>query len=180
VGRYEDYLNDLRQEFPRFRLRAKRGSYTQMAIHYALVVVTFGGMRGYLDDYVTTIGATVYTPTDWDDRTDADRWAVMRHEAVHLRQFKRWTLPLMGFLYVFVLPLGLSYFRMRWERAAYEETIRCNYELYGLSYVQGSLREHIIEQFTGRAYGWMWPFRGAVERWYDEQVALAELSSSGS
>jgi hypothetical protein len=30
-----------------------------------------------------------------------------------------------------------------------------------------------VDQFTSAAYGWMWPFRAQVERWYD--TALAEL-----
>jgi hypothetical protein len=27
-----------------------------------------------------------------------------------------------------------------------------------------------VRQFTSAAYGWMWPFRGQVERWYDQAV----------
>jgi len=175
VSRYEDLLVELRREFPRFRVVDKSDSRLQRAIHKALVLVTFGGQRGYLSDYVTTIGQTVYVCTDWHARSDGDRWATMRHEAVHLRQFRRWTVPLMGFLYLMIpLPLGLSYFRMRFEREAYEETIRCDHELYGIDYVRGILRAHVIEQFTGPSYGWMWPFRRSLERWFDAQVdALA-------
>jgi hypothetical protein len=170
-SRYEDLLAELRDEFPRFRVIAKRESRLQRAIHRALTIVTFGRMRGYLDDYVTTIGSRVYVCSDWDARTDGERWATMRHEAVHLRQFRRWTLPVMSFLYLAIpLPMGLAYFRMRFERAAYEETIRCNAELYGLGYVRGELRAHVIDQFIGPTYGWMWPFRRALERWYDAQV----------
>jgi hypothetical protein len=172
VSRYEDLLAELRAEFPRFRVVAKAESRFQRAIHRALVVLTAGRMRGYLDDYVTTIGSTVYVCSDWDGRSDGDRWATMRHEAVHLRQFRRWTLPGMTLLYVLLpLPMGLAYFRMRFEREAYEETIRCNAELYGLGYVRGELRDHVIAQFKGGSYGWMWPFRRALERWYDDQVA---------
>jgi hypothetical protein len=161
----------LRDEFPRFRVIAKRDSRLQRAIHRALVIVTFGKMRGYLDDYVTTIGSRVYVSSDWDARTDGDRWATMRHEAVHLRQFRRWTVPVMGFLYLLIpLPMGLAYFRMRFERAAYEETIRVSAELYGRAYVEGELRAHVIDQFCGPTYGWMWPFRRSLERWYDAQV----------
>jgi hypothetical protein len=171
-SRYEDLLAALRDEFPRFRVIAKRDSRLQRAIHRALVIVTFGKMRGYLDDYVTTIGSRVYVSSDWDDRSDGDRWATMRHEAVHLRQFRRWSVPLMGLLYLVIpLPMGLAYFRMRFERAAYEETIRCNAELYGVPYVKGELRAHVIDQFCGANYGWMWPFRKSLERWYDAQVA---------
>jgi hypothetical protein len=172
VNRYEALLTELRREFPRFRVVEKSRSRFQRAIHRALVIVTFGGMRRYLTDYVTTIGSTVYVCSDWAARSDQDRWATMRHEAVHLRQFRRWTVPGMAFLYLLVpLPVGLAYFRMRFERAAYEETIRCEAELYGLAFVKGVLRAHILEQFSGPSYGWMWPFRRALERWYDDQVS---------
>lgn len=177
MSRYDDLVAELQREFPRFRVIAKRDSRLQRAIHRALVILTFGGMRGYLDDYVTTIGARVYVCSDWESRADGDRWATMRHEAVHLRQFRRWTVPGMALLYLLVpLPAGLAYFRMRFERAAYEETIRCNAELYGVGYVRGELREHVLAQFTGPSYGWMWPFRRSLERWYDAQVAALTRS----
>ena len=177
-SRYEDLLVELRREFPRFRVVAKSESRLQRAIHRALTIVTFGGMRGYLDDYVTTIGSTVYVCTDWATRTDDERWATMRHEAVHLRQFRRWTVPVMGFLYLLMpLPIGLAYFRMRFERAAYEETIRCSAQVFGLDHVRGELRAHVIAQFTGPSYGWMWPFRRSLERWYDAQVAALATPS---
>ena len=41
------------------------------------------------------------------------------------------------------------------------------------------LRAHILLQFTGPAYGWMWPFPKAVNRWFDEALAdvRAELGA---
>ena len=33
------------------------------------------------------------------------------------------------------------------------------------------LRAHVVRQFTSAAYGWMWPFPGAIERWIDEVLA---------
>ena len=43
-----------------FRIVRKDRSRLHRAIHHALVVVTFGRMRDYLDSYQTTIGRTVY------------------------------------------------------------------------------------------------------------------------
>jgi hypothetical protein len=34
-----------------------------------------------------------------------------------------------------------------------------------------AFRERIVRQFTGPSYGWMWPFRASVERWYDRILA---------
>src|SRR5262245_49463510 len=132
---YDAYCAALRGEFPRFRVVKKHESRFQRAIHYGLVAVTLGGMRRYLDSFQTTIGSTVYVTEDWDAKSPLDRYITLRHEAVHLRQFRRWTLPVMGFLYVFLpLPVGLAYFRMRFEKEAYAESIRAAAEVYGPDY----------------------------------------------
>jgi hypothetical protein len=137
--------------------------------------MTFGGMREYLDGYQTTIGRTLYVTADWDQRDPSERYCTLRHEAVHLRQFRRWTLPGMAIFYLLLpLPVGLAYFRARFEMAAYAESIRAVAEVYGPDYPrQAWYRDHVIEQFTSPAYGWMWPFRRALERWYDGVLATA-------
>jgi hypothetical protein len=38
------------------------------------------------------------------------------------------------------------------------------------------LRAHIVKQFTGPAYGWMWPFPRAVNRWIDVELARIALA----
>ena len=107
-----------------------------------------------------------------DQVDEEERWATMRHEAVHLRQFRKFTFLGMAVLYLLLpLPAGLSYFRMRLEREAYEETLRAWYEAHGEGAVrEKGLREHVIAQFTSASYGWMWPFPAALGRWYDRFV----------
>ena len=162
-------LEEIREEVPGFRLLSKRDSRFQRLLHGLLVGLTFGGQRGYLDRYVTTIGRTVYVDLRWEERAALDRWATLRHERVHLRQFQRWGLVGMALLYLLVpLPVGLAWCRMRFEREAYEESIRALRDAYGAEYLRRpSVRARMIEQFTGPAYGWMWPFPRAVARWYD-------------
>ena len=77
------------------------------------------------------------------------------------------------FLYIFLpLPMGLAYGRARLEWEAYAETIRAAAEVYGKTYPAGQqFRAHVVEQFLGPSYGWMWPFRRSVERWYDRELA---------
>jgi hypothetical protein len=171
--RYETLVAQLRQEIPGFRIVRKDQSALHRAIHVALIGVTFGRMRSYLDSYQTTIGKTVYVTSDWDDWPAYERYVTLRHEAIHLRQFRRYTLPVMALLYVLLpLPMGLAYFRARFEMEAYAESIRAAAELYGIDYVQTpDYRGRIVEQFVGPSYGWMWPFRSRVERWYDGVVA---------
>ena len=67
--------------------------------------------------------------------------------------------------------LRLAYGRAHIEWEAYRETLRATHELRGEGALRSpSMRRRIVEQFVGPAYGWMWPFRGQVERWYDEAV----------
>jgi hypothetical protein len=173
VDRYERLVVALREELPGFRIVRKDQSRLHRLIHRVLVVVTFGQMRSYLDSYQTTIGKTVYVTADWDTWPADRRYVTMRHEAVHLRQFRAYSLPVMAVLYVFVpLPLGLAYCRARFEQAAYAETIRAAAEVWGADVARApAYRSHIIQQFTGSSYGWMWPFKKRLERWYDRILA---------
>src|SRR5690606_30517173 len=100
---------------------------------------------------------------------------LLRHERVHLRQRRRYGTIGMGLLYLLpFFPLGLAYGRARIEWEAYRETLRATAELAGLARARdAALRERIITRFTGPDYGWMWPFRRTIERWYD--AAIAEL-----
>lgn len=174
--RYDELVSALEREIPGFQIVRKADSRLQRVIHKALIVVTFGQMRTYLSDYHTTIRKTVYVTEDWEERDKNDRYLTLRHEAVHLRQFRRWTLPGMALLYIFLpLPFGLAWCRAAFEKAAYAETIRATAELYGNHYpAKPEFREDILTEFLGPTYGWMWPFRKSMERWYDR--VLAELA----
>jgi hypothetical protein len=76
------------------------------------------------------------------------------------------------------LPIGLAWCRMRFERAAYEETLRVRYALGGRAAVE-EVRAHVISQFTSGSYAWMWPFPRALERWFDRFVATLEARTHG-
>ena len=175
-SRYDLLVEALRAEFPRFRIVRKDRSRLHRAIHYGLIAVTFGRMRSYLDSFQTTIGRTVYVTADWDDWDPDERYVTMRHEAIHLRQFRKYTLPGMALLYVLLpLPLGLAWFRAHFEKEAYAESIRAAAEVWGPEYPRREpYRRHIIDQFVGASYGWMWPFRRSLERWYDHVLATVE------
>jgi hypothetical protein len=168
-------IAEIESEFPGFRLVRKPDSRFSRFLHVLLRVVTLGGQSSYLDGYQTTIGRTIYVTGDWDARPAEERFVTLRHERVHLRQFERYGLPLMALLYVLLpLPLGLAWFRARFEWEAYEESIRAEAELHGRAAAEDArFRQRIVTQFTSGSYGWMWPFRRAVESWYD--AALRSL-----
>ncbi len=138
----------------------------------ALKVLTLGRMREYLTHYHTVIGDTLYVPDAWHRTADLERVITLRHERVHLRQRRRWGLPLMTFLYLVpFFPLGLAYGRARIEWEAYTETLRATAELKGLDAARSpALRQEILRRFTSADYGWMWPFESRVSRWYDRAI----------
>lgn len=172
----EAFLGEMKREFPSFRVVKKEQSSFAKAIDLALKIVTFGGQREFMTRYYTVIGDTLYVPAGFDDYDPIDVIVTLRHERVHLRQRRRYTMLGMTVLYLLLpLPLGLAYGRARMEWEAYTETLRATKELRGLEAMRSPrLRERIISQFTSPAYGWMWPFRRSVERWYDEAVARLE------
>lgn len=172
----ERFLAELAAEFPKFRVVYKRTSWVSHALHVALIIVTCGGQRRFLDGYYTVLGDTLYVPGSWDQLASADRVILLRHERVHLRQRRRYGTLGMALLYLLpFFPLGLAYGRARIEWEAYTETLRATAELLGLEAARDPcLRARIVTRFTGPDYGWMWPFRAQVERWYDAALAQIE------
>jgi hypothetical protein len=168
-------IDEIEREFPRFRIVDKQGSLLSRVLHVALVMVTLGGQREFLTHYHTVIGDTLYVPSRWASTPALERMVTLRHERVHLRQRRRLGMLAMAFVYLVpILPLGLAYGRARLEWEAYVETLRATAELFGLEAAESTtLREHVVRRFTGPEYGWMWPFRKVVDRWYD--AALAEI-----
>lgn len=172
----EAFLAEIREEFPRFEIRYKRGSRLQRAIDRALRVVTLGRMRTYATHYHTVLFGILWVPDSWDAMSDVDRVILLRHERVHLRQRRAMGDVLMGFVYLVpIFPLFLAWGRARIEWEAYEETITATAELYGLDRAR-ALKPHIVRRFVSADYGWMWPFPKTVGRWFDEHLATLDGS----
>ena len=168
----DDYLRELLDEFPHLRVIQKDGDPFARLLDRLLRIVTLGRQSAFMTRYVTTIGWTIYVPRDWEAREDADRYITLRHEAVHLRQFRRYGRIGMSALYLFpILPMGLALGRARLEWEAYAETLRATAEVRGLAAAEHpALRERIVRQFTSGAYGWMWPFPSVIHGWIDGEL----------
>jgi hypothetical protein len=174
--RSDAFLDEIRAEFPAFELRYKKDDGLQRLIHVALAVVTFGGQRVYLNGYYTAMFGKLWIPESWDRLADLDRYVLLCHERVHLRQRRRMGEFGMAFVYLIpFFPLFLAYGRARIEWEAYTETLRATAEVYDLEAAE-RLRKTIVQRFVGGEYGWMWPFPKAVHRWFDE--AMDELRRS--
>lgn len=168
-------LDEIAAEFPSFSIKKKSESPLQHVIHVLLMVLTFGGQREYLTRYRTVLFGKLYVPDDWYSESSDERYIVLCHERVHLRQRKRLGDLAMTFLYLIpFFPLFLAYGRARLEWEAYEETVRATFEVRGLAAAK-ALRNEIVRRFVGGDYGFMWPFPQTVGRWFDACVAsLAE------
>jgi hypothetical protein len=168
----DTFLNELRDEFPEFEIRYKRDSPLQRVIHNLLLVVTLGGQRVYLTRYYTVLFGKLWVPDSWDRLPDLDRYILLRHERVHLRQRRRMGDIRMAFVYLIpFFPLFLAWGRARIEWEAYAETLRATAEVHGIAAAE-ALRGEIVRRFVGPDYGWMWPFPKTINAW-----AEAELSA---
>lgn len=174
-------LREVQNEFPSFRIVPKEGSFFMKSISCFLFCLTLGGMRGFMTNFITVVGTTVYTHKNWGMSTEISKSVILRHERVHMRQRRKYGAFLFAFLYLFFpVPCVFSYFRMKFEMEAYAETIKALVELspVGARLVQSeAYREYTIKFFTGAAYFWTWPFRGRIERWYDQAVRDALAST---
>ena len=167
-------LEEIRAEFPSFEVLPKRGSPLQHAIHRALFLLTFGGQRVYLTRYHTVMFGKLWVPDSWETMTDEDRYILLRHERVHLRQRARMGDVVMAFVYLVpIFPLGLAWGRARIEWEAYVETIRATAEVRSIDAAR-ALEPEIVRRFVGPDYGWMWPFPRVVRRWFHEVIADLE------
>jgi hypothetical protein len=175
------FIDEMRVEFPGFRIVRKETDRLSRLIDLGLRALTLGRQRDYLTRYHTVLGRTLYVPRTWATATDHERLVVLRHERVHLRQTRRFGRLGLAFLYLIpFFPVGLAWGRARLEWEAYEETLRATVELEGPEKAADpALRRRIVDRFVGPDYGWMWPFRRQVERWYDDALAviLREVST---
>lgn len=161
-------------EFPRFKIVRKQDSWFMKVLNTLLLVVTAGQMRIFMTKFVTTIGSVMWVPEGWNDWSPFARAAVLRHERVHLRQQRRLGMPLYVLMYLlFPLPIGLAWGRAQLEKEAYAESIRAYHEYWGQGFFTDDVRELMIRYFTSAEYGWMWPFRRSIEKWYDRTVAMS-------
>jgi hypothetical protein len=170
-------MAEISAEFPAFMVIMKGDSRLMGAIDAFLKVVTLWRMKAFLTGFITTVGYTVYVPAAiWGDPNPFGMLCTLRHERVHMRQRRKYGMVLFTFLYLFFpLPAGLAYFRMKFEREAYTESLMAAAELgQSPDVVFGeSWRNVVVTSFTGPSYLWAWPFKKAINAWYDATARAA-------
>jgi hypothetical protein len=180
TSRHQQLLDEIRDEFPDFEIRLKRESPLQRGISVALAALTLGGQRHYMTRYHTVLFGKLYVPDAWARMGDDERYVLLRHERVHLRQRQRMGEIAMALYYLVpFFPLFLAWGRARIEWEAYVETIRATAEVYGLDAAR-SLETEIVHRYVGPDYGWMWPFPRTVRRWFGGVIAELEIQAASS
>jgi hypothetical protein len=165
---------ELARTLPGFGVRYKDESRLQRLIGVVLKPIC----PTYCTQYTTVMFGKVYFPSRaWRERVGPKGiYATLRHEAVHLRDARRWPL-IFQLSYLLCLPTVLTA-RAWWEWRGYRETLRVELELTGE--IPDALLDFVQARFTGADYGFMCPFprfvRRALER---ERARLVRVDGEG-
>lgn len=169
---YAKILDEIKTEFSDFEIIKKEDSKLMKAIDVALKIITFGQMKMFMTGFITTMGNKVYVPSAWENYPPLSKASVLRHERIHMRQAKKYGRFLFSLLYLVVpFPIGIAYFRKKFEQEAYEESLRALYEWRGAAALDtAELKEKTLSHFTTAQYFWMWPWRSNLDKWYDAAI----------
>jgi len=183
--RFTQLLVRVQEEIPGAKVLRRSDSTLMSLVQWLLTRVL--RIDPTINQYTTTIGRTVYVPEDfWDQHPDS-RYRLLRHELVHLRQFRCWPVAflsscflwrinsfIMSFCYLFLFPIKMT-MRAKFEREGYTQTILTHHEEGWPDYLldRSALKEHIVDVFSGPPYFYMWRKEAAAE-WYDETLAKIE------
>lgn len=176
---YESLLDEVKSEFSDFEILIKNRSVLMKFIDAALHIITFGQMKNFMTGFITTMGNKVYVPDSWEMSSITNKIEIIRHERVHMRQAKKYGRFLFSFLYLVVpFPVGVAYYRKKFEQEAYEESLKALYEYHGEKIFTPRLKESMLAHFITEQYFWMWPWRKDLEKWYDAAVEKAKSRQS--
>ena len=192
---FENIKNKLSIHFPKLQIKFK----DQSVFMKILGTILFFN-KNYMTSFTTTIGNTVYFPTEQFVRTRAvSSFIILMHELVHISDSRRYNPFLFGFLYLFPQCLFLfsiplfflswkaallmlvflapipSYFRMNFERRAYLVSLYVMHRLnlkgnYNINL--DKQKEFFLSSFKNSSYYFMWPFNN-LDKQFD--AALIEI-----
>ena len=163
---------EIKEEFPDYRMINKSESLFMKTIDFTLKLMTFWRQRSFMDQFVTTIGNTVYVPNGWERLSISNRMTILRHERVHMRQSRRVGRILFSLSYLMLpLPAVFAVYRRKFEQEAYEESMVAVKEYYGFDLLLSpDYRSSMLSHFTSAEYFWMWPWKKSLDEWYDSVV----------
>lgn len=159
TNRFDDYVVTLKEEFPKFKIVEKEASGFMKFLNFFARLWS----PTFLTNITTVVGYTVYMPK-WLIGNDSG-YIVLRHEAVHMRDLKKWWI--LQTISYFIPPLGPS-FKAVWEYRGYKETLRVMHEL-GYN-IDDKTIDWLVSQFTTSAYLWMWPFKSSLTKKFKAEL----------
>lgn len=187
MNKFDLLWESVKEEIPGARVILKKDSKFMSVLFFVLTwlvkIFTFGKGKSNWDGFTTTVWRTMYVPDDFWEWTDASRYRLLRHELVHMRQFRNWPMKflgkkgwwrinavLMGFSYIF-LPLPVFWtLRAKFEREGYLQSMLSYYELYGYtSVVRQRYTEWMGDVFGGSTYFFMWT-KGKAKKWAEKTL----------
>lgn len=171
--------NEITQEFESFKIRSKQDSRLMKTIDIFLKIISFGKLNSFMK-FTTTVGYTVYVPETWADKEEEKKIELLRHERIHMRQRKKWSILLFPLMYLMLpFPVLFAWFRLSFEKEAYEESMRTIYELDGNTsrLRTASYKEAMTSKLVGPPYFWAWYRKRDIESWFENFVASLESGS---
>lgn len=159
------YLYELRRKDPKFKLKYGRPWW----LIAGFKLLFWKKLEDWLL-FTTTICSTIYVSSRWNEFPPAQKLCILRHEYIHIKQFQKYTFPLMVLLYLLLpFPVIFALGRALLEREAYNETIKARVEYYGATpEIRDSTKELYISVLTGPSYGWAFPFKSIVRKWFEK------------
>lgn len=190
---FQDLVTKAQTYFPDFQVKYKNESSLMKLIGK---IMFFN--KGFMTDYTTTIGSTVYFPTETITKVrPVSAAAVLLHELIHVSDAKKYTKVLFGFLYLspqlwallclplfflswkLSLPLFLlflspvpAFFRMHFEKRAYLTSLYAISKLgirLNFNSLLATQAKGYVSHFKDSSYYFMWPF-GNIQKEFDEAI----------
>jgi hypothetical protein len=153
----------------------------------------------FLTHYTTTLGQTIYATDNILGIEDAGTLGLLAHEARHMCDEKKLSTPLYVFAYlspqilalVSLLSLLAIWFSPSWlwclsalvllapipsvgrmliERQGYLMSLCVTWWTQGEDVARKQI-DWRIQQFTGRPYYFMWPFKKHLHKWFEKELA---------
>ncbi len=172
---FEKLVVETAEEFPNFEIHYKQDSWLCKAINIFLKVITFWQMKKFMTHFITTIGNKVYVPDSWDERSDFDKYLVLFHERVHMRQKAKYGMIPFAICYLFLpFPIGFAGFRVLFEVEAYgAELVELMDEIPDV-YVCQHFMNQVADNLTNQNYFWSWYSRQDVLHWLVREAVKAK------
>ena len=160
---YDDLLVATKAEHKDFRIIKKTDSSFMKFLNVLLLIITFGQMKSFMTEFITTIGYKVYVPKDFDSWPESNRFLTIVHESVHMKQRKNALLGGFGFSFAYLflpLPAFFALCRLRYEIEAYATDAVFGHRVYHFS--KESRAKEVAQLLSNSSYFWTW--------WSDKEV----------